>query len=160
MTEPARCNIIVLLSLDQERLHAFVTSCLDYCHSRTLQGRRSVRGHLISTCSPALSASHVKNRELKSSTRRFNPYFLKPHQTLEGICMQRSSQGGRTDGRAPSLERLLVSTETKTVPPPSILNARCFGNKGKSMCECQFILEFTPHFLELLNGEHALDLSV
>lgn len=123
--------------LDQERLRAFVTCCLDYCHSRTLRGRRSVRGHLISTCSPALSASHVKNRELKSSTRRFNLYFLKPHQTLEGICMQGSSRGGGTEGQVDGWtgglpERLLMSTDKeKRAPPPSTLNAGCLGEQRK-----------------------------
>lgn len=102
-TEPARCNIIVLFSSksveDQERLHAFVTSCLDYCHCRTLRGRRSVHGHLISTCSPAPSASHVKNRELKSSTRRFNPYVLNPTRSLKASACRGAA---RVDGRTHS----------------------------------------------------------
>lgn len=97
--------------------------------------RRSVRGHLISPCSPALSAGRVKNGELRPSARRLNPYFSKPHQTLEGICRERRTDGrtgGRTGGRAPSSERLLMSTDRqKRVPPPSILSAGCFGNKGK-----------------------------
>lgn len=120
---------------DGEWLHAFVTSFQDYRDSGTLQGPRW--SHLFYTRFSALSACRVKNSKLKSSSHRFKVF----QDVISGSLsrrLQRSSQHG--DSWALTSQHLLMSSdEQKLFPLLSILNARCFHNKGKSIRECPFL---------------------